>query len=202
MTFATRAAARTVWDRVVDEADDLDRAVYRAVAGTPTPILDAPVSRLTGLANYSRLWLGIAALLALVGGRRGRLAAVHGLVAVVATSAVANLAVKGTFRRRRPDRVDNPERTTVRMPTSTSFPSGHTASAFAFAFGVSEVVPGLALPLVPLAAAVGYSRVHTGVHYPGDVLAGAVLGSVIGSTLPLALDRPLRRLVGSHGPGR
>jgi len=168
---------RDTWDRVVGEADDLDRAVYAAVAETATPTLDGPVAALSDLANYSRLWLGVAAGLA-----------------VGVTSAVANLGVKAAFRRGRPDRTDNPDRSSVRMPTSTSFPSGHTASAFAFAFGAAEGIPVLALPLVPLAAAVGYSRVHTGVHYPGDVLAGAVLGSVIGSTVPLALGRPLRRL--------
>jgi len=185
---------RDTWDRVVGEADDLDRAVYAAVAETATPTLDGPVAALSDLANYSRLWLGVAAGLAVVGGRPGRRAAVRGLLAVGVTSAVANLGVKAAFRRGRPDRVDNPDRSSVRMPTSTSFPSGHTASAFAFAFGAAEGIPVLALPLVPLAAAVGYSRVHTGVHYPGDVLAGAVLGSVIGSTVPLALGRPLRRL--------
>jgi membrane-associated phospholipid phosphatase len=190
----TPASLRTTWDTVVAEADRLDRAVYLAVAGTPTPTLDGPISRLSDLANYSRLWMGVAAGLALVGGRSGRRSAAWGLVAVGATSAVANLGVKSAFRRGRPDRVDNPERTTVRMPTSTSFPSGHTASAFAFAFGASEVLPWMALPLVPLAAGVGYSRVHTGVHYPGDVLAGAVLGSVVGTVAPLVLARPLRRL--------
>jgi membrane-associated phospholipid phosphatase len=184
---------RATWDRLVAEADQLDRAVYLAVAGTPTPTLDGPVSRLSDLANYSRLWIGVAGGLALVGGRSGRRSAAWGLVSVGATSAIANLGVKSAFRRRRPDRADNPERTTVRMPTSTSFPSGHTASAFAFAFGASETLPWLALPLVPLAAGVGYSRVHTGVHYPGDVLAGAVLGSVVGSMVPLVLARPLRR---------
>ena len=62
------------------------------------------------------------------------------------------------------------------MPTSGSFPSGHTASAFAFATAVTADLPQLALPLFGLATVVGYSRVHNGVHYPGDVMAGAVLG--------------------------
>ena len=60
-----------------------------------------------------------------------------------------------------------------------SFPSGHTAAAVAFASGAGRVLPLAGVPLHALAALVGYSRVHTGVHYPGDVLAGAVLGSVI-----------------------
>ncbi len=65
------------------------------------------------------------------------------------------------------------------MPGSRSFPSGHTAAAVAFATGVAHVIPAAGLPLHTLAVAVGYSRVHTGVHYPGDVLAGALLGAVV-----------------------
>ena len=67
----------------------------------------------------------------------------------------------------------------VRMPTSTSFPSGHSATAFAFATGVGRVLPPAAVPLHALAALVAYSRVHTGVHYPGDVVAGALSGTVV-----------------------
>ena len=76
------------------------------------------------------------------------------------------------------------------MPTSTSFPSGHSASAFAFANAVAEELPVLGLPLRFLAGAVAYSRVHTGVHYPGDVLVGAILGSTVGG-----VTRDLARLV-------
>jgi len=68
----------------------------------------------------------------------------------------------------------------IRMPTSRSFPSGHSAAAFAFATGVGHVSPAAGVPLRALAALVAYSRVHTGVHYPGDVVAGALIGSTLG----------------------
>jgi undecaprenyl-diphosphatase len=71
----------------------------------------------------------------------------------------------------------------VRMPESPSFPSGHSASAFAFAVASSSAMPALAAPLRLLAASVAYSRVHTGVHYPGDVIAGALIGSGIGQVV-------------------
>jgi undecaprenyl-diphosphatase len=67
----------------------------------------------------------------------------------------------------------------VRMPASPSLPSGHSASAFAFATAVGSEVPALALPLHVVATAVAYSRVHTGVHYPADTLVGSVLGASV-----------------------
>jgi membrane-associated phospholipid phosphatase len=63
------------------------------------------------------------------------------------------------------------------MPRSSSFPSGHAASAFAFATGAGNAQPVLSSPLRAVATLVGYSRVHTGVHYPADVLAGAFIGA-------------------------
>ena len=63
------------------------------------------------------------------------------------------------------------------MPGSTSFPSGHSASAFAFATAVGDELPLAWLPLHAVATAVTYSRVHTGVHYPGDVLVGSLMGT-------------------------
>ena len=74
------------------------------------------------------------------------------------------------------------------MPTSTSFPSGHSASAFAFASAVGKEIPVISVPLRGLAGAVAYSRVHTGVHYPTDVIIGSIIGASIGD-VTLALLR-------------
>jgi membrane-associated phospholipid phosphatase len=164
------------------EANRIDVAVYRAVADTPTPHLDVAMRRLSNAANYSRLSIAAAGLLAATGGPRGRRAARSGLTAVAATAAFVNLVVKPLGRRRRPERPEEASTSerAVRMPASRSFPSGHTAAAVAFASGVSREWPAAGAPLQVLAALVGYSRVHTGVHYPGDVVAGAVIGSMIG----------------------
>ena len=75
------------------------------------------------------------------------------------------------------------------MPGSTSFPSGHTASAFAFSAAVGARIPLLWVPLKLVALLVGYSRIHTGVHYPGDVVAGALLGSACPRLLAAARRR-------------
>jgi membrane-associated phospholipid phosphatase len=66
------------------------------------------------------------------------------------------------------------------MPASTSFPSGHAASGFAFASAIGREQPWLGLALRFLAAAVAYSRVHTGVHYPGDAVVGSLIGAGTG----------------------
>lgn len=162
---------------VLGDLRAVDGALYAAVAATSTPALDRALRRLSHAADHSKVSLGIAAVLALSGARPRR-AALVGVGAVAVASASANVLGKRLVRRPRPDR--EAARVTVDrhvpMPGSASFPSGHTASAVAFATAVGVVLPAAAVPLGVLASAVGYARVHVGVHYPGDVAAGAVLG--------------------------
>jgi len=195
--LAARATPRrSVAAKALEELGRVDVAVYRAIAGTPTPTLDGPLRRLSGLANHSKLWLGVAAALFALGGRRGRHAAATGVLAIGINSAVVNLPMKLASRRDRPDRqaAGVPDERHVPMPTSTSFPSGHSASAFAFAAAVTGSIPALGAPLRGLAAAVAFSRVHTGVHYPGDVVVGAAVGTTIGETTALATRAVRQRL--------
>src|SRR5690606_34103883 len=70
-------------------------------------------------------------------------------------------------------------RRAVPIPRSSSFPSGHAASAAAFLTGVALESPTAGAVLAPVAAAVAYSRVHTGVHWPGDVVVGAAVGATV-----------------------
>src|SRR5208282_1113098 len=102
------------------ELGAVDRAVYSAVAATPTPLLDEPLRRLSNAANNSRLWLAVAAGLALTGGPAGRRSAVRGAVAIGVTSALVNLGAKSAWTRQRPDRADAgvPVQRNVSMPAS------------------------------------------------------------------------------------
>lgn len=160
----------------LEDAARLDVAVHETIAATSTPALDRVMSGLSRAADYSKLSLSAAALLALFGGSTGRRAACSGLASLTVTAVVVNAGLKLIARRPRPNADAVPTTRQVPMPRSRSFPSGHSAAAFAFATGVGEVSPGAGIPLRALAMAVAYSRVHTGVHYPGDVIAGAMTG--------------------------
>jgi membrane-associated phospholipid phosphatase len=174
----------------------LDRRLMRRSFGARTPALDRALVTTTRAANYSRLWLVLAGALAVFGGQRGRRAAGRGLLALALAAAAANGPARLLVRRRRPSARRRP--TLIRTPSSTSFPSGHTATAFAFATSASTELPALAPVLAPLAGVVAYSRVHTGVHYPSDVAAGAALGIASGM-LATRLPRWARRARGERG---
>jgi membrane-associated phospholipid phosphatase len=174
--------ARTRALTLLRRLDGYDRAVYRSVAELHLPLLDAPLRLVSDFANFSKPWFIVSGVLAVFGGSQGRRAALTGLAAIGAASLVVNQPMKMAGARIRPDRdgIGVPQQRWVRMPSSTSFPSGHSASAAAFAVAVGDVLPALRLPLRAAAAVVAFSRVYTGVHYPGDVLVGATVGALAG----------------------
>src|SRR6478609_11021660 len=155
----------------------LDRYLLGHVSNLPGGNHDDFFRRLSASANQGKLWIGTAAVMALVPGKTRR-AAVHWLIAQGVASAVTNVVFKSLLPRARPlpehlpvFRFVNPQ------PTSSSMPSGHSASAVAFALGVGMVRPALGAALAPVAAGVAYSRVHTGAHWPSDVLFGSAIGA-------------------------
>ena len=178
----------------LSEAKKVDAALYAAVAGTETPRLDVAMRRLSRAADHGVLWFGLAGAMASLGGAGGRRAAQSGLAALGLASAFANLVGKPLTTRRRPEREELEVLASrqVPMPKTSSFPSGHTASAFAFATGAGRAQPALSAPLRALATMVGYSRVHTGVHYPADVVAGAFIGVTAAELAGRLLDRASR----------
>lgn len=151
------------------------------VARTDSVVLDQVLPRVGRAANYSRLWFGVAAGLAVTRNRRARRGAARGLIALSIASAAANVLSKQLVGRVRPAADITPiVRRLTRAPRTTSFPSGHSASAAAFATGVLLEAPVLGAPIAGLAVAVAASRVVTGAHYPSDVAAGVTLGAAAG----------------------
>jgi undecaprenyl-diphosphatase len=115
------------------------------------------------------------------------------LVAATALSTnLVNTLLKYAVQRDRPPTIVLDPEPLLEVPTTSSFPSGHTSSSFACAWVLSRLAPRLTVPLFALAALIGFSRIYVGVHYPLDVLAGAVLGILVAIAL-LKLLGALRR---------
>ena len=176
---------------------NVDVRLFERVAAANPRGLEPVLPRLGRSANHGMLWLTGAAVMGLSRNRNARRAAMRGVGSLVLASTAANLVAKQLVGRRRPVTTAVPiARRLLRAPVTTSFPSGHAASAAAFATAVTLESPWLGAAAVPLAVAVAGSRVYTGVHYPSDVLAGAVLGAGMAAlTLrwwPLRDDAPAR----------
>jgi diacylglycerol kinase family enzyme/membrane-associated phospholipid phosphatase len=156
-----------------------DARLHAFIGRLPTTPADRRLRRLSTFANQGKLWLLIGALLSARKGhpRRG---AIRGLGSMAISSLLVNVVLKRFFGRVRPD-LENLQshRRLRREPGSLSFPSGHSSSAAAFVTGVAMESPLAGAALAPLALGVGYSRVHVGVHYPGDVVAGLAVGGAV-----------------------
>jgi diacylglycerol kinase family enzyme/membrane-associated phospholipid phosphatase len=177
-----------------------DQKILARLAAAETRRTDELMERLGRAANHGALWIAVAAGLGLTRSKWARRAALRGTASLAIASTAANVVIKQLVKRTRPEESAASLRWPRRPMRTTSFPSGHAASAAAFATGVALELPVLAVPVGGLAAAVGASRVITGVHYPSDVAAGFALGTAAGfltlrwwprrPTVPAAAARP------------
>ncbi|WP_106396315.1 bifunctional phosphatase PAP2/diacylglycerol kinase family protein [Actinocorallia populi] len=165
---------------------EIDRRAFDSVAAARLRGLEFVLPRLSKAADHGMLWFGLAGALGSTGIPALRRGALRGVIAIGLASPSINLVGKQLFRRRRPLIHNVPPIRIHRIPTSPSFPSGHSASAAAFATAIALEAPKrVALPVLGLAAGVAFSRIYTGAHYPGDVLAGILSGAVAGATTRL-----------------
>lgn len=172
---AASASAPEAPARLTSSLDERLLRIARTCAHTPAT--ERAIARFSLLGEHAGVWLviGSAETLLSNGEQRRRWGRA---TAVVAGTYVANTALKLLFRRKRPELPGLPPLTST--PTRFSFPSAHTSTSFAAALAYSNA--GLpAVPLYLLAKGLALSRLYLGVHYPSDVLAGALLGSAIAS---------------------
>jgi undecaprenyl-diphosphatase len=143
------------------------------------------------------LWIGIALVLCTLYRRWG----VLGLTIVaVALADVTATGLKGLFDRPRPPLRYPNQDPLVAVPDTASFPSGHAATSFAGATILAFAFPRVAPLFYILASAVGFSRVYLGVHYPLDIVGGAVLGTLIALALRFLTIRRQREVRADGGP--
>jgi membrane-associated phospholipid phosphatase len=169
---------------------ELDRDVFTWVVEHRAQPFDWLFVALSAAGQASLLWIGLAPLLALWA-RKPLLFTTLVTAATVWTADLLTSLLKLAVDRERPYEVIPAADPLLRWDVAGSFPSGHAATSVAGAVILTYLIGRGGVWLGLLAAAVAFSRVYVGVHYPGDVLAGAVLGAAVGLAA-IALVRRLR----------
>jgi undecaprenyl-diphosphatase len=156
-----------------------DEAILQFTQNLHSGALDAAMVFFSAIGNAGAVWLLAAA--ALSARRKTRARGVTLLVCLALCALVNNLILKRLLARPRPFDVLPWLTTLIARPADFSFPSGHAAAGFAAAYALARGFSRrVSLPAYVLAALIAVSRVWVGVHYPSDILAGAIVGTLCG----------------------
>ena len=140
--------------------------------------LDAVLPAISRTANHGELWIILAVILLLIRGQRKYGASVAcGLILDLVS---CNIILKPLIGRIRPFAVNGLVELLIAAPTDASFPSGHTAASFAAVFALKTAGSPLWKPALAVALVIAFSRLYLYVHWPSDVLGGALLGAAVG----------------------
>ena len=142
------------------------------------PLLDPVMVFITTLGNAGILWIALTILLALKKSTRKTAAALA--IALMLCLVSGNLLLKPLVGRIRPFHAQELVTLLIETPTDYSFPSGHTAASFAAVFALKTAGSPLWKPALAVAIVIAFSRLYLYVHWPSDVLAGALLGAAVG----------------------
>lgn len=162
--------------RLLNDFRRLDRRLTRRAASWDSPWARRVLPAVESAAERSKLWWGAALAMAATGGLKERKAAAVGVLSMLTAQLMSNAVCKQLTERRRPPEELIPHDEVEDRPDSSSFPSGHTAAAVGFAASVATTSLWWGAAAGVAAVMVALERVHTGAHYPSDVVAGAVIG--------------------------
>jgi undecaprenyl-diphosphatase len=143
------------------------------------------------IGSFGAVWI-VLAIVAVAMRKRPPTLVLTVVLAVYTAEGLATV-LKQAFGRDRPYLVDPEPEPLMETQLDVAFPSGHASTSFAGATVLALALPRLAIPLYALAALISLSRVYVGVHYPLDIVAGALLGTAVGAGVWYAVVRRRRR---------
>ena len=172
----------------------MELSILHTIQSLHNPILDQVMVAVfnTLVGSLGQLWLAVGLVLLIIPRTRKCGAAV--LLSYVASFLIGNQWLKDLIARPRPCAVDDTIRLIVKKPGSFSCPSVHTYLAFSSAMAIFHYYKKAGIGVFVFAALVGFSRMYFFVHYPTDVLFGAVLGIVTAFVVCVLLDKTYDRI--------
>ena len=166
---------------MIDFLYSIDLSVFYFINSTiSNPIFDKFFPFITNVKNWYLAYIILWSILLIKGGKIGKFASFGIILLIISSDQISSNLLKNLFERLRPCNALDDVNILVNCSRSFSFPSSHAVNNFAVAFYFYKLYPKLKWVLFITAALVAFSRPYVGVHYPSDILAGALIGMLIG----------------------